>query len=163
MLLLLPLLHAKGRLGLYICTKGQLRFLVGSEPCDKLTMGENLSGIQHPGLYEFRFCFCCQTSTASQSPAIALYRKGHGKFQGADAALSIRGIQHCHPYSAGYLCLSVPQLPAVYVHFALCFNHTGNIRTIIRNNGFCGLLLRQYQLSACLICVQARFFQFQFH
>lgn len=32
-----------------------------------------------------------------------------------------------------------------------------------RNNGFCGLLLRQYQLSACLICVQARFFQFQFH
>ena len=126
-------------------------------------MGKYLPRIQHPGLQKFRVSVRIEKHAVRQRTVVAFSVEGHGKFQGANAALPIRGIQHRDPHGSGDACLAVPQFPAVDVDFAVSGNNARNIRTIVRHDDFCGLLLGQRNFSAALIIVQGRFFQFQFH
>ena len=163
MLLLLPLLHAQRLLRLHVCAEAQRRLLVSGDMCDQLAVCKDLPWIQHPGLQKFRLRLRRQIQAARQTAAVALHREGHGELQRADAALPVGGVQHRYPDRAGELRLSVPQLPAVEIDLSISLDDPRDIWTVVRHDGLSRLLLCQYQLTACLIGIQACFFQIQFH
>ena len=138
-------------------------FLISRDAGHQFAVGKDFPGIQHPGLQKFRLRISCQAGTAGQTAAVAFGGKWDGEFQRPDAALRLRRIQHCDTDCAGDLRLSVPQLPAVYVDLSVGCDDTGDVRAVVRHDGLRRLLLGQGQFSPCLICVQARFFQFQIH
>ena len=126
-------------------------------------MGEDLAGVQHPGLQKLRLRVRQQRRAVRQTASVGLHREGHGKFQGPDAPLPLRRVQHRHPDGAGDLCPAVPHLPAVQEHLARGLDDPRNVRTVVRHDGLRCLLLSQCQLSRRLIGVEAGLFQFQFH
>ena len=129
----------------------------------QLAVGEDLPGVQHPGLQKLRLGLRRQVLAARQGPAVALDGEGYGKLQGADAALPVRRVEHRDPDGAGELRLPVPQFPAVKVDLPIRLNDAGDIGAVVRHDGLRRLLLGERQLPARLIGVQRHFFQFQFH
>ena len=151
----LPLLNAQLRPCLHIRGKAQGPALVSGEAGHQLAVGEHLPGIQHPGLQKLRLRLRQQGRAVRQAAAVGLCSEGHGKFQGADAPLPLRGVQHCHPHGAGDRPPAVPEFPAVKEHLARGLDDP--------RDGLRRLLLGQRHLSARLIGVEAGLFQFQFH
>ena len=162
-LLLLPFFYAEPILSLQIGTEAQRRLLVARQTGHQLTVREYFPWIQHPRFQKFRPGIRFQKHTVSQHPIVAFNSEWHGKFQCTDAALSIRGVQHCDPYRTGDRCLAVPKFPAVDADLPIGCDNTRNIRTIVRHDDLCGLLLGQRYFPAALIMIQGRFFQLQFH
>ena len=161
--MLLSFFHAEGIICRNICAEAKWCLLVAGHTCHQLAVCKDLAGIQHSSLQKFCFCVCHQIDASWQAAVVAFNRKRHRKLQRANAALAIRRIQHSHAHRAGDFGFSVPQLPAVYVDLSGSFNNTGNIRTVIRYDGFRGFFLCKSQFSACLVYIQGLFFQFQFH
>ena len=114
----------------------------------QLAVGENLPGIQHPGLQKLGFGLRRQMLAIRQSPAIALRGKGDGEFQSANTALPVRGVENRDPDRAGEFRLPLPQLPAVEVNLPVRLDDPGNVGAVIRYDRLRGFLLGQSQLSS---------------
>ena len=161
---LLPLLDAQARvLRFYIGADLRLRPAVAGQARHQLAVGKDLAGIQRPRLQKLRLRLRQQRHTLRHGLRVRLGGKRHGKFQRAHAALAVRRVEDRHPHGAGDLRLSVPQLPAVEIDPALRVDDAGDVGTVVRHDRLRRLLLRQRQLAARLIGVEAVLFQFQFH
>ena len=163
MLLFLLFFDAQLRPCLHVRTDPQGPALEAGEAGHQLAVCEHLPGIQHPGLQKLRLCLCQQDGTIGKAAAVALRGERHGKFQGSDASLPLRRVQHRHPDRSGDRSPAVPELPAVEKHPARGLNDPCNVRAVVRHDGLRRLLLGQCQLGARLIGVEAGLFQFQFH
>ena len=148
MLLFLLFFDAQLRPCLHVRTDPQGPALEAGEAGHQLAVCEHLPGIQHPGLQKLRLCLCQQDGTIGKAAAVALRGERHGKFQGSDASLPLRRVQHRHPDRSGDRSPAVPELPAVEKHPARGLNDPCDVRAVVRHNGLRRLLLGQCQLGA---------------
>ncbi len=158
MLHLPPFFNAQGRVCLGVGTKFRLHPSISGEASDKPAASKHLAGIQRAGFQKLWLGVRHQKHTLRHGLGVRLSGKGHCKVQCANATLPIRGIEHRHPHGAGNFRLSVPQLSAVEIDFALRVDDAGNVGAVIRHNCLRRFLLRQHQLPAHVIGVKASFF-----
>ena len=87
-------------------------------------MGEDLAGVQHPGLQKLRLRVRQQRRAVRQTASVGLHREGHGKFQGPDAP-SPSGV-----YST--VTRTVPEISALPSRISRLWRNTLPVVSMIR-------------------------------